>query len=67
MKESMRALNNALVKLTRAIESDGVDPISGYTTDEILDWIEGNQPLGPEGEEWGLVVSAAKRRLGILN
>ena len=32
-------LRNAEMKLGRAIANDGVDPVSGYTTDDIVAYI----------------------------
>lgn len=55
-------LQNALVKATRALDT-GIDPVSGFSLGEILDWLETNEPLGPvESEDWGTAVKAFLRR-----
>ncbi len=61
--ENIQNLRNALVKLERSIGS-GIDPTSGFTTQDILEWIEENQPLSPISDlEWERVAKAAIRRL----
>ncbi len=63
MGQTIQNLSNALIKLERSIET-GVDPVSGFTTQEILDWIEENQPLEPvQDVEWEQIAKAALRRL----
>lgn len=61
--QAKRNLENALVKLERSIET-GVDPVSGFTTQDILEWIEENQPLEPISDvEWERIAKASLRRL----
>ena len=61
--ENTSNLRNALVKLERSLET-GVDPVSGFTTQDILYWVEANEPLDPlAGYEWETVAKAAVRRL----
>ena len=65
METKMRQLQNAIVKLHRSVET-GVDPISGYSTKEILDWIDEHEPFDPIlSNEWEITANAACRRLGI--
>jgi hypothetical protein len=54
-------LQNALVKAARALET-GVDPVSGFTLEDLLDWFEEHEPLGPEGEDWRRAVNAFLRK-----
>jgi len=56
-------LSNALIKLERSLET-GVDPISGFTTKDILEWIEEHEPLDPiTSDEWSKIAKASIRRL----
>jgi len=56
-------LFNAMIKLERSIET-GIDPNSGFTTQDILEWIEENQPLEPIADvEWERIAKASLRRL----
>lgn len=58
-------LSNALTKAQRAVET-GVDPISGYTLQDCLDWLEEHEPFDPiESVEWRIAVDAFKRRNSI--
>jgi hypothetical protein len=59
-----QTLRNALVKATRALESEsGVDPLSGFSLAEILDWVEEHTPLDPvEGDAWERAFRAFLRR-----
>lgn len=61
--ENLFNLRNALLKLERSIET-GVDPVSGFTTLDILSWVEEKEPFDPlMGAEWQMVAKAAIRRL----
>ena len=61
--QTKQNLRNALIKLERSIET-GVDPVSGFTTQDILEWIEQNQPLEPLADtEWERLAKASIRRL----
>lgn len=61
--QTIQNLQNAIVKLERSLET-GIDPTSGFTTQDILDWMAENQPLEPISDiEWERIAKAAIRRL----
>ena len=61
--ETLANLRAALLKLERSLEK-GFDPISGFTTQDILAWVEEREPMDVLlSEEWQQVAKAAIRRL----
>jgi hypothetical protein len=57
-------LRNAAIKLCRAKANDGIDPVSGYTQQDILDYIVSLPTVGSDEVQQVTAAKAMLRRLG---
>jgi len=57
-------LQNATLKLQRAVASGGIDPVSGFSAQEIAEWIAENAPFELQDKELVASCRAILRKYG---